>query len=410
MAAPKLRSDRGVGQRVGTLLLVGGLAYLFAALAAGVEQSLREVLLRYAFVAAAVFAIAPPHLLLPDRSVRWLQLLNPSPRALLGRQGRVWGFVVAAFLVPPAVLAMDVGGAWVGPLVEVVFVVLGVGLYAFDHYTAIGPVSQAWQEGRKGERYRKLIARDERADMRIPHGLVPTVLASARIFAIAAATILATALLVSFVGEGLGLIPPLVLLGVAMRKLARRVPRYDHDFYCTNALYIELLMRGGPREAQREPVAYDAVYWTPSALRPHVWAGLRQLDRRLPLGRLFALGVLGLWALFIRDASAGVVAGYLLIALGAKNGAVALLAAEPLAPRPFDLALQRPMGWIATRFFVNLRWTLPLALALALVALFDAGFTLADMALWVGVDLALAFLTAWLATYAAEVRYRRRFA
>jgi hypothetical protein len=410
MATPKLRSDRGVGQRVGTLLLVGGLAYLFAALAAGVEQSLREVLLRYAFVAAGVFAIAPPHLLLPDRSVRWLQLLNPSPRALLRRQGRVWGFVVAAFLVPPVVLAVDIGGSWALPLIEVVLVVLGVGLYAFDHYTAIGPVSQAWQEGRKGERYRKLVARDERADMQIPHGLVPTVLASARIFAIAAATILATALVVSFAGEALGLIPPLALLGYSASKLARRVPQYDHDFYCTNALYTELLMRGGPREAQREPVAYDAVYWTPRALRPHVWAGLRQLDRRLPLGRLFALGVLGLWALFIRDASAGVVAGYLLLALGAKNGAVALLAAEPLAPRAFDLALQRPAGWTATRFFVNLRWTLPLALALTLVALFDADFALADVALWVGIDLALALVTAWLATYAAEVRYRRHFA
>jgi hypothetical protein len=404
------RSDRGVGQRVGTLLLVGGLAYLFAALAAGTEQSLREVLLRYAFVAAGVFAIAPPHLLLPDRSVRWLQLLNPSPRRLLGRQGKVWGFVVAAFLVPAVVLAVDVGGAWLLPLVEVALVVLGVGLYAFDHYTAIGPVSQAWQEGTRGARYRRLVTLDERASLHIPHGLVPTVLASARVFAIAAATILATALLVSFVGAAFGIVPPLALLGYSVIKLARRVPQYDHDFYCTNALYTELLMRGGPREAQREPVAYEAVYWAPRRQRPHVWAGLRQLDRRLPLGRLFALGVLGLWALFIRDASAGVVAGYLLIALGAKNGAVALLASEPLAPRAFDLTLQRPAGWTATRFFVNLRWTLPLALALALVALFDPGFALADVALWVGVDLVFALVTAWFATYAAEVRYRRRFA
>jgi hypothetical protein len=410
MAAPNVRSDRGAVQRLGTLFLVGGLAYLFAALAADGTASLRDVLLRYAFVAAGVFAIAPPHLLLPDRAAGWLQLLNPSPRALLGRQGRPWMFTVAAFLVPPVVLAFEIGGAWVQPLVEVVLVVLGVGVYAYNHYTVIGPVSQAWQEGRAGGWYRRLVEKDERADMHIPHGLVPTVLASARIFGLAAAVILATALLVSYGPALLALLPPVALLGYATLRLIRRVPQYDHDFYCTNALYAELMTSGGPRESQREPIRYDAVYWAPASLRPHVWAGLRQLDRRLPLGRLFALGVIGLWVLFVRDASAGAIAGYLGLMLLAKNAAVGLLTAEPLAPRAFDLALQRPAGWTATRFFVNLRWTLPLALALALVAFFDASFTLAHVALWVGVDLVLALLTAWLATYAAEVRYRRRFA
>ena len=201
-----------------------------------------------------------------------------------------------------------------------------------------------------------------------------------------------------------------LLLGYATATLARRVATYDHDFYCTNALYTELLTAGGPRTTQREPVSSEAVYWAPRRYRPHVWASLVQLDRRLPLGRLFALGVIGLWVLFARDATAGVIAGYLLLGLGAKNAAVGVLTAEPLAPRAFDLAQQSPAGWTATRFFVNLRWTLPLALALAVVALFDASFALADVALWVGVDVGLALFTAWLFTYAAEVRYRRRFA
>jgi hypothetical protein len=410
MAAPNVKSDRGAVQRLGTVLLVGGLAYLFAALAVDGTAPLRDVLLRYAFVAAGVFAVAPPHLLLPDRAVGWLQLLNPSPRALVGRQGRPWAFTVAAFLVPPVVLAVEVGGAWAQPLAEVALLVLGVGVYAFEHYTAIGPASQAWQEGRAGGWYRRLVAKDERADMHIPHGLVPTVLASARIFALGAATILATALLASYGPDALALAPPAALLGVATLRLARRLPRYDHDFYCTNALYAELMTSGGPRETQREPVRYDAVYWAPRSLRPHVWAGLRQLDRRLPLGRLFALGVIGLWALFVRDASPAAVAGYLGLGLLAKNAAVGLLTSEPLAPCAFNLALQPPAAWTATRLFVNLRWTLPLALALALVALFDADFGLADVAAWVGVDLVFALVTAWLATYAAEVRHRRRFA
>ncbi|MEP0547136.1 MAG: hypothetical protein ABJF88_09395 [Rhodothermales bacterium] len=410
MAIPNVTTDRSAARRVGTVLLVGGLGYLFAAFAVDGSGSLREVLLRYAFVVVGIFAVAPPHVLLPDAAAAFLQMLNPSPRALLVRQGRPWGFIVAAFLVPPVLLAVEIGGAVGAPLVEVALVVLGVGVYAFAHYTAIGPDSQAWQEGLAGGWYRRLVEKEERASMHIPFGLVPTVLASARVFALGAAVILTTAALADAGLVAVAWLPGAALLGVATATLTRRAAGYDHDFYCTNALYTELLTAGGPRTTQREPVRPDAVYWAPRRLRPHVWAGLVQLDRRLPLGRLFALGVIGLWVLFARDAADGVIAAALALGLAAKNGAVGVLATETLGPRAFGLAQQSPLGWTATRFFVNLRWTLPLALALSVIALFDADFTLADVALWVGVDVGLAFFTAWLFTYAAEVRYRRRFA
>ena len=410
MATPNVTTDRSAARRVGTVLLVGGLGYLFAAFAVDGSGSLREVLLRYAFVVAGIFAIAPPHVLLPDAAAAFLQMLNPSPRSLLLRQGKPWGFIVGAFLVPPVLLAVEIGGAVVLPLVEVALVVLGVGVYTFAHYTAIGPVSQAWQEGRAGGWYRRLVERDERASMHIPLGLVPTVLASARVFALGAGAILATAGLASAGLTTFAWLPGALLLGWAAATLVRRAATYDHDFYATNALYTELMTAGGPRTTEREPIAYEAVYWSPRRFRPHVWASLVQLDRRLPLGRLFALGVIGLWVLFARDAAGGVIAGYLLLGLGTKNAAVGVLTRAPLAPPAFDLTLQSPMGWTATRFFVNLRWTLPLALALAVVALFADAVTLADVALWVGVDLVLALFTAWLFTYAAEVRYRRRFA
>ena len=405
MGAPATGTEGGMVRRVGAVVLAGGLAaYLFAALAAEGGLSARAVLLRYAFVAAGVFAVAPPQVLLPDRAVRLVQLLNPPPRALLLRQLRPWGLVVGAFLVPPALLAAELGGAWAA-FAETALLVLGVGLYAFGHYTAIGPVSQDWQEGRRGGWYRAMVARDPRASFQVPHGLVPSVLAAVRVFGLAAVAILAAA----FLGD-LGWLPGALLLGYAGLALARRAGSFDHDFYCTNALYAEALAQGGVRTAQRDPVAYEAVYWAPVRWRPHVWASLLQLDRRLPLGRLFALGVLGFWTLLVRDASPGVVAGALALGLAAKNGAVGLLANERLAPRAFDLWMQSAAGWTATRFFVNVRWTLPLALALGLAALFDDAFTRRDAAFWVGVDLALALLTAWLTTYAAEIRYRRRFA
>ena len=51
-----------------------------------------------------------------------------------------------------------------------------------------------------------------------------------------------------------------------------------------------------------------------------------------------------------------------------------------------------------------------LALALGLAAYLSDTFSYAEAALWIGADLVLALVTALLATYAAEGRYRRRFA
>ena len=403
---PTSTRDRAALRRLGGLLPVVGAATLFALL--DTEGSLRTILLRYAFAAVGAFAVAPPHLLLPDRTVGLLHLVNPRPRDLFARQMLPWSLAVAAFLVPPLVLAFGRGDRL--PLMDVALVILSVGAYAFAHYTAIGAASQAWQEGRAGGWYHRIREVAPQIWLNVPLGLVPSVLASARVFVVGAGVTLATAALANAGLPGLGWLPPAILLAVSGTRLARRVLDWDRAFYQTNALYAEVLASGDSRATERAPVPVESVYWAPASLRPHVWAGLVQLDRRLPLGRLFALGVLVVWVMMIRGTSAEIVAATLGLGLVAKNSAVFLLTAPRLAPRAFDLTLQRESGWTATRFLVNVRWTLPLALALALAAYFSDTFSYGEAVLWVVLDLTLALFTSWLATYAAEGRYRRRFA
>jgi hypothetical protein len=62
------------------------------------------------------------------------------------------------------------------------------------------------------------------------------------------------------------------------------------------------------------------------------------------------------------------------------------------------------------RFFVNLRWTLPLVLSLGLVAVLDATFGVRDVLFWSTVDLALSLGVAALVTGAYEVAARWRLA
>ena len=119
---------------------------------------------------------------------------------------------------------------------------------------------------------------------------------------------------------------------------------------------------------------------------------------------------IGLALLFFQDAAADVVAVYLVLFMAAKNGASYLLVTRPFAPFPFRALRQRPADWVATRFFVNLRWTLPLLLSLLLVAALDPALTTAEALGWTALDGAFALLTALIFTYGTEFQDRKRFA
>jgi hypothetical protein len=65
---------------------------------------------------------------------------------------------------------------------------------------------------------------------------------------------------------------------------------------------------------------------------------------------------------------------------------------------------------MVVRFFVNLRWALPFALSLGLVAWLDPTFGVTDAVFWLGVDVALALGASALVTALHELTVRRRFA
>ena len=392
------------------------LGYAALLLGAGAELEARVKLLRYASLfGAGVCAVALPHVLLPDRRASFLQLLNPPPPALLAYQLRRWSGVLLLLALPLVVLAFYDPGAWGQDLAakalhlaESLLLVGGAGGYSFAVYAALGARSQAWQEGRAGGWYRA-VKGNAPLGFAVPDGLAPALFATQRIFVVAV-LVMAAGAYTGAAAPALALAPGAGLMVWAGVKLLRLRAAYDRHFYATNAFYSDVFSGGGVRGAARAPVAYEAVYWTPRRLRPAVWASLVQLDRRLPLGRFVALGHAFLWLLFFQNASGGVIAAYLLLFAALKNGACALLATRPLAPRAFQLTTQLAARWALTRFFVNLRWTLPLLLSLLTVAFFDGGFSYAAALLWTGLDAALALGAAVLVAALAEGAYRRQFA
>jgi hypothetical protein len=398
----------------GILLAVLGYAAVVLALEASLDA--RRTLLRlWTLGATGMLAVVTPTLLLPDPQAPVAQLLNASPARLLEHHLRRLLPVVGLGALPAVVVAFADAAAPAQDLAakadalgRTLLLLGGAALDTFVYYSTLGPRTQAWQEGRAGTWYAQNM--EERGQgVSLPRGLVPVLFATARCFAVAIVALVAMALGVQWAGPLGGWIPLLALAGWSGRRLwaARRV--YDQHFYHTNAFYSEVL--GGTTDtADRTPIPYDAVYWTPHRWRPAVWASLRQLDRRFPLGRLVALGHGAFWLLCIQDAALTTRTAVLLLLVAAPNAALALLVQPTMAPPPFQRTLQSVVDWFWTRTFVNLRWLLPLMGSLGLVAVFDASYAWPWVLQWTGIALAFAVLSSLIATAATEGRARRQMA
>ncbi|MEM8557897.1 MAG: hypothetical protein AAGG50_08740 [Bacteroidota bacterium] len=411
---PSTSSARWMWTAYAGLLAV--LAYVALLAVDGSDLAGRAYAVRYLglFVAGG-FAIAVPHVLFPDPQADALQLANPTPAQWLARLLRRWGAVVIAVAVPLAVMPLGALGSEPGGLIaaraaEAVLFALGLGTYAFGRYADLGARSQAWQEGRAGDGYRKLRHVAPQFTFQVPDGLVPGMLATGRVFMVGSLAVIAATLLD---GRGLGLwawVPSALVLVAATVRVGQLAGAFDRAFYHTHAFYDEAFAE--PEVAHPEGRAaapYDAVYWMPPALRPATWATLTQLDRTLPLGRFVFLALALLGVLFLIDAPAQTLA----VALGSfvvvKNAALLRAVRDGLAPAAFDLWLQPPVAWLLVRFGLSARWAFPLALLLGLAVWLDPDTTLAAALGWIALDLALAAVFALLATLRTESAYRRQF-
>jgi len=378
-------------------------------LAAGADATTRAAGLRlWALAAAGAFAVAPPNVLFPDPNVSMLQRLNWSPVRLLRYQARRLGPLVLLAAVPAVLVAYGDPG---GPLRQlgVKSVALGQGLLltggtaldSFVHFATLGARSQAWHEGQAGQWYARAVE-EQGQGLSLPRGLVPALFATTRCFVVGVAVVVATAAAATNGLFGLAWLPGLLLVGWAGVRLWWSRSAYDRHFYHTTAFYAEVLGGGTVVATDREPVPYDALYWVPARWRPATWASVRQLDRRLPLGRLVAVAHLGLWLFCIRGVAPAFITTYLVLVFTGQVAACAVLGTSSAAPRPLQQALQSVGDWIGTRTFVNLRWFGPHVGSLALVVVFGDTYGWAWVGTWAGVHLGLSVAAATVVTLATE--------
>lgn len=321
-------------------------------------------------------------------------------------------------LLPPLVAAFYEPGNLSGDLLQksllVVLswlVIVATGLYSFQYYLTIGAKSQAWQEGSEGKWWDNAVEFNPKLQLNLPRGMLPALFATARVFVVGVLPLVAGLKLRQFGPFALALIPAAMAMAWTVLRAVKLRQSFDRYYYHTNAFYNELFKRGSISITDRAPVSYDAVYWVPAKWRAHTWASLLQFDRILPVGRFMTMGVVVYWILSTQNPPGTPVNSvFLLLMLVTKNLTVVTLTKPRLAPDLIEATFQSRAGWSMTRFFVNLRWTMPAGLALLAVAFFSSQLSYLDVGLWVAVDVVLAFLAAWGITYFNHKFQRTRLA
>lgn len=410
------KSDAITRTAFALLLIMAGFAAWQLADGATIED--RVVYIRYTcFVFAGVLAFLIPHLLYPENRLSWIQQLNPPKMYLFAAQINKLLALPLVFLVMILILGFyDPASPYEELALKTSFVLqgflflIGLTLYGAFRFIIIGRRSQEWQEGMRGAGLMDGMKQVGQSPA-TPPGMFPSFGATVAISGGGMMLVVLQAWLTAYDAAWIAWLPYILLIIWAASKIYEERGAMDQHFYQTQAFYSELFINPGAQGAdQREPLSFDAVYWVPKPWRAPVWAGVLQLDRRLPFGRIMALMVFFLWFLFYTGMNQEIIVAWLLVMIAGKNALVYLLTSDHIGPLPFQLILHNPAQWIRARFFINLRWTLPLLLGLFFPVWFSAAYEWSFLFLWVSVDLIAAAISAWLVTGLHEMKFKKQYA
>lgn len=397
-------------------LLLGVVIYFSLSASSGETLDARKTIMGYCTLfACGLFATSLPNALIPDALLSFHQLVNTPPTQLLRNQFSRWTPWIGSMLIPPVLIAFYEPGAWTEELGSKLLLVIAnlatvfaMGIYSFCFYYSIGPKAQHWQEGTAGGWYDKLVAFDPRLEVPLPRGLIPALTATSRIFMLGVAVVIAQLYLARDAGIIHTLWPGLVILAWSVYKFKSLQQTFDAAYYHTNAFYREIFQRGSLRTEERAAIAYDAVYWVPSKWRSHAWMNLVQLDRVMPIGRFLTIGMVILWVMIWQGVNPTYVTSYILLLISIKNLASLALSRQDLNPSAFQHLFQSRIDWSLTRFFINIRWTLPLFIGMISLAWLHPSFSIDAAIMWTSLDILLSFVFAWTITYAVTIQSRER--
>lgn len=326
----------------------------------------RIVTIRYfLIVLSGLLAFIIPHIFFPDRHMPLYQLGNLSGKAinkLLIKKFALYSLpVYSAF---PLMMFADLQAPADNLAIKLMYTLnavlfyTGIGFLSLFRYVKSGDESQFWKESEKGRDLRRKIA--DYLKYPLDPGAIPSLINTIWVTAVGIGAVTLAAYLGNAFGPLFEGVTALVLCGAGLLQMRGVESQIDRYFYSTNAFFREFFGESLAGDEVAEQRRVEQLWWVPGKLKAHVWQFILQQERILPAGRLIAAGhgamlfiayqrpdetfITWLWVMFA-------VLHHLLIVLTFR---------ADVSPRWLHRWLADRKVWFLSRFWMQIRWILPL--------------------------------------------------
>lgn len=333
-----------------------------------VEQ--RVVSLRmFLFFASALIAFSTPYLLFPDPAATLLQLGNVSRKDIMRHlAGRLNLFWAGGILCVGVICFGDLNSPLSHLPLKLLYFISGALFFsglmmiAMYRYTKAGAQSQFWKESERGRELRGRMA--EYFKFPLDPGSIPSLINTVLIGGGGMILVSVGALFYGLYGVFFELLPALFLVTLGFYRLKTLRPVSLTNYYASNAFFNEFFGETMEENQAASVLQADQLWWVPSPVKSHVWAMLLQLDRKLPAGRVLAVGHIVIWVLSYRDPSEQLmVSAWTLFALF-HHVLIILSLSQRFAPGWFRRWVGSPVQWIFARAWMQFRWILLLGVSI----------------------------------------------
>lgn len=332
----------------------------------------RVVTIRYLlFVLSGMVAFAMPYIIFPDNRIPIIQLGNIHGKRLLGYfLAKCRDVILPLFLFYAVVLFGDIQNPLGNITGKTAYFLMAAGLsaglifLALSRYLQSGSSSQFWKESERGRELRRKAA--DYFKFPLDPGSIPSLINTVLITFTGMVAVVISAVLYGWFGSVSEIFIGSVVLAAGGWSLYNLSNRLEQNYYQSNAFYREFFgtTLKGKEDADFRKV--EQLWWVPGPLKAHVWQYLLQLDRIVPAGRVVAAGHAIVWFIAYQKPDPQVIlAVWVLFALAHQFFIGLTFKNEVSPPWLLRWAGSAPI-WFFTRFWMQLRWILPLAASMYL--------------------------------------------
>ncbi|MCC5940211.1 MAG: hypothetical protein JJU37_01610 [Balneolaceae bacterium] len=369
MAGVSIRAEQSVIKILLTAIFVVAIGLIWTGHSLPDERILT---LRYLlFALSGLVAFSAPYLLFPDGNAPLIQLGNLNNRSLKRYLfGKISPMIWPVFLLFFVILFGDLSAPASHLFLKLIYFITASTLFAAIIIFAIarnvksGPDSQFWKESEKGKKMRQDAANYFKYPL--DPGSIPSLINTILIVLFGAVPILIGTVLAGIYPAISEAILMTFLLLVAIRSFRAQKEHVVSNYYSTNAFFREFFGSNMKGEEESEKRVVEQLWWTPAPIRMHVWQFLVQLDRKIPAGRVaFAGHILILFLAYQRPDAGFLLVTWILFAL-LHHLFMVMTFQKEMAPGWLHRWISSPATWFAVRFWMQLRWVLPLLIGMNL--------------------------------------------